>query len=154
MGLESRVSMSEVFLMGSIDEHAPLEEQFRILDQTPGDPLIVNLQGILRINSIGVRRWIPFITRLGQTRRVRVEAMSYPLVMQANMLMNLMAGVRIASCMAPYFCATCEANRMILVTAEEVAPHRPPPPRSCPECGTPMEFDELDNYFGFLSRSP
>lgn len=152
MTLECRVVKSEVFLTGSIDEHSSLEKVFAQLAKTRDDPLVVNLQGVLRINSIGVRRWIPLMAALAKSRRVTVSALSYPLVMQANMLVNLMAGAKVVSCMAPYFCGMCQANRMVLVAAHEVRRNEPAPSRGCPECGQPMEFDELDNYFAFFSR--
>jgi hypothetical protein len=153
MALECRVVRDgeRAYLSGAIDEHTRLTEVFAELARLPGDSLVLDLQGVIRINSLGIRGWIPLITQLTAVRRVVVEGLSYPFVIQANNVYNLLASARVASCMAPYFCRTCEANRMVLVMGSEVHPNMIPV-KICHECGTPMEFDELENYFSFLRR--
>jgi hypothetical protein len=157
MALECRVvhgsgpQGDRAYLSGAIDEHTRLNDVFAQLTKIPGEALILDLQGVIRINSIGIRGWIPLITQLTSVRRVTVEGLSYPFVIQANNVYNLLAGARVHSVMAPYFCRLCEANRMVLVTGEEVQPSIVPA-KACMECGNQMEFDELENYFAFLRR--
>ena len=156
MAIECRVVQApappHVYLSGAIDEHTDLDKVFADLQQVRPDPLILNLEGILRINSIGLRHWIPLVSQLSKSRTVVVEALSYPFVIQANNVANLLAGVEIRSCVAPYYCSLCEMNRTIVVSAEEIRAGELAPPKDCPECGTEMEFDELEDYFAFLRR--
>src|SRR5262245_39793174 len=159
MALECRVVEAparapKVFLSGAIDEHSTLDDVFAKVTKAVGGSLVMNLQGIIRINSLGIRGWIPLMSSLTKGRQVSVEALSYPLVLQANNVANLLAAAQIVSCMAPYFCSLCEANRMVLITADELrGGDGTVPAKACGDCGTPMEFDELDDYFSCLRRA-
>jgi hypothetical protein len=58
---------------------------------------------------------------------------------------------QLRSCMAPYYCARCNDNVTLPVTADEVARSgETAPAKSCTKCQSPMEFDELDGYFSFF----
>lgn len=140
-----------VVLSGAIDESADLQLILGALE--PSSEVVLNLEGIDRINSIGVHRWLPFIGALSERRRVTVEVLSYPMVMQANTVARLFANATVRSCLAPYFCQRCNQSRMVLVAAEEARQDRGAPRRGCEVCGSAMEFDELDEYFTFF-RSP
>lgn len=60
--------------------------------------------------------------------------------------------------MAPYYCKACDKEvQKLLVIAQEgehlgnVEALRAPP-RKCPECGAPIEFDEVEEkYFHFIA---
>jgi hypothetical protein len=136
-----------VYLTGSIDESADLDSAFAGIDGT----CIVNLEGIERINSMGIHRWIPRIARLAEDHEVEVERLSYPVALQANVVSNLFGGAPVLSCLAPYFCNTCQEDRTATVTADEVRnANGDAPEKRCETCNDPMEFDELDTYFLFL----
>jgi hypothetical protein len=156
MSLACRVVPSppppKAYLTGAIDERADLQATFDQLTTLPEGPLVVNLEGILRINSIGLRKWIPLLAALSKSRKLVVEALSYPMVLQANSIANLLPDVRVVSCIAPYYCSLCEATRSTLVRTEEVLAAQLVPAKACPDCNSPMEFDELDEYFNFLRR--
>jgi hypothetical protein len=137
-----------VFLAGAIDEHSDFDGVFRDLDRDA----TFNLEGIDRINSMGIRNWIASISRFTKQYKARIEALSYPVVMQAHCVANLFASARVRSCMAPYYCPACKANQMVVVSVDEI-PECPtePPERRCSRCDALMEFDELDSYFRFLA---
>ena len=140
------------YLTGALDENAELGKVFAELGGA-GKELTVFLQGILRVNSIGVRNWVREMTAFTSGRRVTIEALSYPLAVQANQVSNLMGTAQVVSCMAPYFCGLCEANRMVLVTRADLEATPVAPVKPCSDCGSPMEFDEVDEYFVFLRQS-
>jgi len=150
--ISSKIDKSEdgefrVYLTGSIDESSDLDSAF---DGIEGR-CVVSLEGIERINSMGIHRWIPTITKLAEEHEVVVERLSYPVALQANVVANLFGGAAVASCVAPYFCNTCQEDRTAVVGADEVrATDGGAPDKSCDVCNEPMEFDELDNYFLFL----
>lgn len=143
----------QAYLSGALDEHAAVDKIFADLTATSDRSLVIYMQGVIRANSIGIRNWIQAMTAFTRTRTVTVEGLSYPLAMQANNVANLMGGAAVGSCMAPYFCAMCEANRTVLVTRADVGDSPVPPVKTCSDCGSPMEFDEVDEYFWFLRRS-
>lgn len=157
MSLQCRVvekspGAPHAYLTGALDEHAPLETIFADLGRARGEALVVHMQGIIRVNSIGVRKWVREMLALSKGRQVTVSGISYPLAMQANNVANLMGTATVSSCMAPYFCAMCEANRMVEVTRDDLAATPVAPVKTCGDCGSPMEFDEVDEYFTFLRR--
>jgi hypothetical protein len=141
----------QVKLIGSIDEHADLAN---VLGPAIDGDAVIDLEGIRRINSMGIRLWIPIVLELSRARQLRFERVPYPVVMQANCVLNLFGGARVVSVMAPYFCATCQSNRMAIVEASEVDGATAPPSKRCPECQSTMEFDDLDSYFSFLKARP
>jgi hypothetical protein len=137
-------------LSGAIDESSDLPGMFKEL----GADVEIDLEGVERINSIGVHRWIPAFEGFCRGRAVELTGLSYPMVLQANMVANLFGNVPISSCLAPYFCTKCQDNRMSLVQRTEVSSSGLPPARKCPVCGEAMSFDELENYFSFFLHQP
>ena len=61
MSLECRVVQAppppHVYLTGAIDEHTDLDRVFAHLYELRADPLILNLEGVIRINSISALSW-------------------------------------------------------------------------------------------------
>ena len=137
-----------VSLGGAIDENADLEGMFSRLR---GDA-IFNMQNVERVNSMGVHRWIPLVTKFSKQHRLVIEEISYALVQNANAVANLFGTGYVRSCMAPYYCAACKDNCTMTVGENEVVANTPPPKR-CPKCSSPMEFDELDGYFTFFTKT-
>src|SRR5262245_31650687 len=79
--------MQLITLSGSIDENADLSSVF---SQMTGD-VILNLEHIERVNSMGVHRWIPLVASFTAKHKLVIEGMSYPLVQNANVVANLFA---------------------------------------------------------------
>jgi hypothetical protein len=140
---------TRIFIEGPIDERADLAAECPPLEEET----ILNLAGVTRMNSIGLTRWVKWITQQSTQRRISVESVSYPCVMQANCVANFFGRAAIRSCMAPYFCTSCNASRLEVVTAEEVERTEGlPPEKECVECGAPLDFDELEHYFRILQH--
>jgi len=139
--------VQRVALAGSIDENADLAALFAQLS----GPTIMNLRAVERVNSMGVHRWVPLVSAFSAQHRLEIEEISYALVQNANVVANLFGAAIVRSCVAPYFCSSCNENVSVTVTGKEVAAHTfGPPPKPCARCGTPLEFDELDGYFSFF----
>jgi hypothetical protein len=140
-----------VSLIGAIDENADLDALFARLN---GD-VILNLRKIERVNSMGVHRWVPLVSRFTAKQPLLIDEISYALVQNANAVANLFGAAQVRSCMAPYYCGRCNDNATVVVTFDEVDRcGSGPPPKSCARCNSAMEFDELDGYFAFFrSRS-
>jgi hypothetical protein len=112
--------------------------------------LILDLEGITRVNSSGVRLWILFIGELSKAaRQLTLDRCSVAVVHQLNMVSNFKGKAAVASFYAPYVCESCgaEKSRLLDVPADAKKLSEPVP---CPSCGAGMEFDDLpDAYLGF-----
>lgn len=146
--LESNGQQTRVSLAGDITEHtdfAPILEQ-------PSPELVFDLAEVRRINSCGVREWITLVNKLNtEGKRFVLERCSIPIVNQLNMIANFRGGAQVSSIFAPYFCASCNKEHLLLVAvgAELDARLRASPP--CPTCSAPMTFDDLpEAYTAFL----
>jgi hypothetical protein len=147
IAVEDEVGRARVRLAGSIDEHAELDATFGTLER----PAVLDLSKVERVNSLGLLRWVRAIGPLTSRCTVEVEAISYPMCIQANQVSDLFGKALLRSCIAPYFCPKCRAAREALVTREEIlAAEDGVPIKRCEACATPMEFDEVDEYFLFL----
>src|SRR5262245_43307807 len=72
-------------LEGAMDERSDFDGIFASLDADT----TFNLRGVERVNSIGIHRWIPHVSRLSEERKVGIEEIPYPLVLGANSVANL-----------------------------------------------------------------
>jgi hypothetical protein len=115
--------------------------------------IVLDLAGITRINSPGVREWIAFVNDLNERRTHMVlEKCSVPFVNQLNMISNFRGKGDVVSIYAPYFCSECakEDRRLVLLSSDPRAQIEAPFP--CPSCGTSMDFDDLlDAFLAFAS---
>ena len=139
--------LPRVHLSGSIDEHSRLEEVLGAIQEDA----TLDLSLIDRINSVGLLSWLKWMGVLTKKHRISVEIISYGLAIYAAQLLDLFGSAKVRSCMAPYYCPSCKTNREVPVGAEEVdASKGAPPVKKCPQCASPMDFDEMDQYFAFL----
>jgi len=138
-----------VELSGAIDENSDVQGMF---ERLPADA-VLNMRAVERVNSMGVHRWVPLVTRFSAKQRLLIDEISYPLVQNANSVANMFGTAQVRSCMAPYYCARCQDNVTVPVTASEVAAtDYAPPDKQCGRCRSMMEFDELDGYFAFFKN--
>ena len=122
-------------------------------DLGPITTLILEVSGLTRMTSFGVRQWLVAMNQLpASLAQVYVVGCPTFFVDQLNMVANLIGRGRVVTAAAPYLCQQCggEAIEVIDVLAErqtltKVAPHRP-----CTRCGGRMELDESpESYFAF-----
>jgi predicted RNA-binding Zn-ribbon protein involved in translation (DUF1610 family)/ABC-type transporter Mla MlaB component len=144
-------------LRGVIDENAQLDAMGAAL----GKDNVLDLEGVERLNSMGVSGWIRFLRGAASSgNAVTLTKCSVAFVAQFASIADLTNGVHVASVMAPYACESCgaRATRRIdldgAASADDVdarVQQQVAAPFACPKCGKPMEFDDLpDHYFSFL----
>jgi len=143
-----------VELHGDFDETADLRELATAL----AGEVAIDLGGIRRINSAGVREWIEFVRNLPEVTELTLIGCSKVSVSQLNLIDNFRGPALVESFWAPYACVRCGKQREILLEARvsSRADRRVPtaPPVRC-DCGQVMELDELpDRYFLFLADRP
>ncbi len=144
--------LTHVELRGEVNENVDLEELLPYL----GARVRFDLQGIVRINSSGVREWVELMRAIGREREVVFVRCSSPVVGQLNAVYNFRGHARVESFWAPYLCEQCQRDdhRLLTVACDFVAgrPVRENP--LCNQCGGPMVLDDLpERYFAFLSET-
>jgi hypothetical protein len=135
-------------LVGTIDERADLTP---LRDLESASRVVLDLGGVTRINSVGVREWIRAMRAIPSSIEVVWERVAPVMVSQIAMIANFHGHSRIESFLAPYFCPECDAEQTFLLTpAEHLADGKAVAPiRDCPECGDPLVFDDIEaDYLG------
>ena len=133
-----------VALQGVLDENADLSP----LAALDGE-VAIDLSGVRRISSTGVREWIDLMRALDGRARVALIRCSPASVTQLNLIANFRGAAQVESFIAPYDCAACGCECEVLLDA--VRASRGVPSVACPDCDTPMDFAELpERYLTFL----
>src|SRR5690242_15379757 len=142
-------------LAGAIDESAALHE---LIGRAVGGRLVLDLGGVTFINSLGVRDWIR-MQAAAQQQGIAVELrrVAEPLVHQLNMIIATRGNAAVTSFFAPYACDNCGREESLLIDAiahNAGLTRLEPPAMTCPECGSPMAFNDFpERYFSFLAGS-
>ncbi|HEY3351698.1 MAG TPA: hypothetical protein VGQ83_00485 [Polyangia bacterium] len=140
-----------VTIGGEIDESAAFARDHGLAGR-----VTLDLGGITRLNSCGVRHWLDFIASLGGVEQLVLRRCAVPFVTQLNTVVGMRGAARVASIMAPFACRDCGAE-----TVQEVAlggetlddPESAVALGVCAACGGVTEFDDLpERYFAFLMR--
>jgi anti-anti-sigma regulatory factor len=126
-----------------------IDEQFdgnALLAQVKGGIAILDLGGVEKISSFGIREWVDFAAKLSQkTSAVYFVECSPKVIDQCNMVANFTSGAKIVSFFAPYRCDYCDDERRRIVqvdTERDAIRNAKLPERVCEACGNPEYFDE------------
>lgn len=130
-------------LSGVIDEHADLS----FLGGLAGPKVVLNLRGVRRINSYGVRHWMEHIRKVPASVQMEVVEIPPPIVDQVNMVHGFMGRGKVVSFYVPYTCGNCEEYREQLVTSSEVRAKKALPEVKCPACDSVMEVDDVEEQY-------
>lgn len=135
---------------GIINEFA----QFRPMLEFSDEAMTLNLKGVTRINSTGVREWINALEKVDRTIEIYFEECPPIVVYQMTMIPNFTARGKVLSVYAPYYCPECENQEEILIPMNGFDLSELPSP-TCTSCGAPnMEFDDdEESYFYFMEFS-
>jgi len=152
--VEQAGDTSVVKLAGFLDENNNLK---KLVAKIPaGTTAEIDLGGVERINSVGIRDWVNWLAALDAngTRTILV-ACSPAIVAQINLVKNFAGNGAVKSFQVPYHCRDCDEEKMVLVeTAEMSEPGSEPPSCPCASCGRAMDIDEMpDSYFAFLGTA-
>lgn len=141
-------------LEGWLDERATLP----LLDEPIAGDLVLDLQGITLVNSLGVRNWIQWLQILRVELSVKLIHCSPAVVKQVNILQGFLNDrTKIESIFVPYFCENCGHEENLLVNipkmGEPLDVTAAPAKMKCSQCGMNMELDMIESeYFAFLRR--
>ncbi len=141
-----------IALVGRIDENADLNA---LAQEIPGEGATIDLSGLTRINSIGVREWMDFVTSL-TPRPLRLERCAPVFVDQLNAIANFRGHAEVRSVLASFECMSCGTQSSVDVVIRRAFPtgdtrHFIGP--ACEQCGRPMELDDDPQHFFQFVRS-
>ena len=136
-------------LYGIIDEHADLSFFERLHGTTR-----INLRGVRRINSYGVRSWIEAVRRVPANADVELVECPPSVVDQMNMVAGFVGRAQVISFYAPMACERCghEKEALFSVADYQLAGQLPAVP--CPKCAAPMQVDDLEDHYLLFAREP
>lgn len=80
--LESQLNGNVLSLMGNIDEEA----QFPAVNASAGSEMVLDLNGVKSINSVGIRTWLGWITPLSEQIKFVFDKVPHAVVLQINMI--------------------------------------------------------------------
>lgn len=145
-----------VILRGVIDETFPADQIVGGLERTRDD-VVLDLGGVKRISSYGVRAWMRALARL-PARRYWFIRCRPALMMQFNTVVGFAVDGTLLSFYSPYRCAKCDKQPELHVDLRvrygdvaSLTPQR----ALCPSCRTLLEFDEVpEDYFEYAASLP
>jgi hypothetical protein len=148
-GLDVRLEKGMYILAGDMNEFADFSQ---LLDADP--PLRLNLRGVRRFNSVGIRNFLFFLGKWGD-KDIEYHECPSGFIDQVNFIPEIVGSqgpAAIKSLFVPYACDVCSHEEEILgriADFGEVAQGKDPPTRVCPKCKGTMQITTLA-YFAFL----
>ena len=118
---------------------------------------VINVSGMTRMTSFGVRQWLKAMDALPKSI-TDLYLLGCPtfFVDQLNMVLHFGGAGKILTVVAPYTCPSCgvESGETIDVLAERANLVKGGlPEKECAKCGGKLEFDETpESYFAFMSK--
>src|SRR6476661_612885 len=137
---------------GTIDESF---EGKKIARSIQAETLVLDLGGVKKISSFGIREWVDFVTTAVKQVKTMVLIECAPKVVdQLNMVANFAGGGRVFSFYAPFRCDYCDSEQRVLLEVSkdwEAIKSMKLADRPCPSCKDSMYFDEDGStYFSFI----
>jgi anti-anti-sigma regulatory factor/DNA-directed RNA polymerase subunit RPC12/RpoP len=138
--------------VGTIDEGF----EGKKLGMTAGaDTLVLDLGGVAKISSFGIREWVDFVTTAGKCTRSMILIECAPKVVdQLNMVANFAGSGRVFSFYVPFRCDYCDSEQRVLLQIDrdlEAIKAGKLAERPCLSCKESMYFDEDGaTYFSYL----
>jgi len=129
-------------VIGKIDEHFDPRELLQAARDSK--EVVLQLDGVRSISSLGVRALETFLRELGN-RHVVLDEISAALANQLSMIPNLIGSAEVRSARLPFVCSGCggEALHAVPYRAGAATSHAP----KCQSCGTQMEFDGFSDEY-------
>ncbi|HEX7836455.1 MAG TPA: hypothetical protein VF469_03280, partial [Kofleriaceae bacterium] len=119
------------------------------------DTLVLDLGGVKKISSFGIREWVDFVTTAAKHARSLILIECTPKVIdQLNMVANFAGGGKVFSFYAPFRCDYCDTEHRVLLQVDrdhEAIKSLKLAERPCLSCKEAMYFDEDGGtYFSYL----
>ncbi|HSS01182.1 MAG TPA: hypothetical protein VLM79_29190 [Kofleriaceae bacterium] len=138
--------------VGTIDESF---EGKKLGMTAAADTLVLDLGGVKKISSFGIREWVDFVTTASKHVRQLILIECTPKVVdQLNMVANFTGGGRVFSFYVPFRCDYCDSEHRVLLQVDrdfEAMKSLRLAERPCLSCKESMYFDEDGaTFFSYL----
>ncbi|MBF0442964.1 MAG: hypothetical protein HQK54_13740 [Oligoflexales bacterium] len=143
----------EIFLSGPIDEQSL--DILTKLEEQAGPKVILNLQNIGNINSLGLRTWTGFARSFGEKREWRISRCSPDFTIKMAMVPQITGKALIISFHFPLYCPQCDCDKSILLSASDgqEAIAEQISSRKCEKCESPLKPEyEIENIISRIVR--
>lgn len=148
-GSEGRLAIE-----GVVTERTDFSALAKALLEARGGEPVLDVGGVERINSAGVREWVLFLEkRAGAPGAGPLTLVRCPpeFVQQLNTVAGFARGCAVRSVLAPYRCEKCGAESLVEIATAGDPVSAVREPRSCTRCKGATSFDDLEEaYFAFL----
>jgi hypothetical protein len=149
------VGANTAVLEGVLDEISPPILERLATELGAEKSVFLDVAGVKRINSLGVRAWCGFVKKLSATRTVTFRRCSPAFVEQLNSVIDFRSQAKVESIIAPYFCETTgDVFYEELTIGKDVKKDdfSKLEGRRCERCPKPLIFDDLpERYLHFLA---
>jgi hypothetical protein len=130
-------------LHGVVDEHADLSWFAALAGRVQ-----IDLAGVERVNSFGIRAWIDAVRTVDRTVALEFVAIPATLVDRISMVGGFFDRGTIVSFHAPMRCEACGLETDVLLTAAGCrAAGGKLPSTACAGCGRPMQLDGFEDAY-------
>ncbi|WP_413560380.1 hypothetical protein [Bdellovibrio sp. HCB209] len=149
MDVKVQGSSYEMFLEGPISEKTALYD-YNIKNATE---LILNLEKVTFINSIGVKNWINWTLKIPSQATITLIKCPFVIVNQVNIVHGFLPNrARVQSFFAPFICESCSTEKIELLEQNKhytYADFANPatvtlPELTCPKCSEIMAPDFME----------
>lgn len=149
IAVDHEIELDVVALAGVLDEAADLAPLRALAAPT----IELDLRGVQRVNSSGVRAWIDFVRAVPATVTLRFVRCPPAIIDQCNMVLGFLGHGRLESFYAPLICRECDEQvEQLFTTAAVKAGCGTLPPTPCPRCRRPMAIDDLEDQYLLFVR--
>lgn len=147
--LDTRSGTPRVVLSGGITEATDFKPLLSM-----GNPLVIDLERIERINSLGVRHWFHFVRDAEAAGLdLTFDRVSAVMIQQLGMITNFMGKrSRVTSLFAPYLCTSCNTHDDQLIEVGPGGEVAVTPTKPCSRCKSEMQLDELEDMYQTVSE--
>lgn len=151
----------ELIMEGPISEKTTLYSH----DMRGATEILINMEKVTFINSIGVKNWINWTMKIPSMCKVRLAKCPFVIINQANIVHGFLPKhCTIESFIAPFACTSCGHEKLIDLTVGQEYQYKTatepkflklPEEILCNKCGDFMEADFLiEKSFMFLNQTP
>jgi hypothetical protein len=147
----------DVRISGVLNEETHFDRLLGMLAHVePSTEMRIDLGGITRINSQGLREWLLFLAGIPTSVRLRFTLVNELVVKQAGMVSNFLGkpGNRVDALEVPFFCDSCKTRMVRVMKPSELRNESGQlgvPKIPCPKCRRPQSLDALESeYLVFL----
>lgn len=155
--VEQQPEVCVVKIAGEINENT----SFPVITTNPDQELVLDLKGVVSLNSMGLRNWLAWVKQFKTQTRLRFRFCTRCVVDQMNILQGFIPiGALVESFYVPYHCESCSHSEDVLAMrgkdfTEATADAREsillPDERECLKCKDQMVIDTIPyKYFNFL----